>query len=648
MSLRSSKTPGSPVSRWQVLGYPQSSAVTFALLTAGVLLSTGSVGNWLYLFVGSPAPGRLPPRGLLPPPGWLAVPALVAVALTTALVLAAPRILEHQGHLVPVPPDLGAAALRRVPVLAAELGLRTSPRLMWNPAKGAATAFAYGRPGNYRIALTPRELGAARRHPQDFDDVARHELAHVKNGDVLMGLSALYCWYAVVPILAAPLAVRLVDHDWSLVPDYLLRAAVLALLLYLIRARLLRSRETWADVLAASHAVDPTATARRFAAAAPAGGARSGRIGASWLALHPTPARRAAAITHPAALGRPDPGEWLFVGVLAGASVPLVRDLLLGTDPAAMAGADTAARVLVYLGAGLYAALTLARAAGTGTLTRRSPVLLAAVLGSGVLIGTAVSLARTGLVTVMTHDVAGAAVTAVAAASVLALIGTLAQVPAISGARSLRLAALAGTGAVLTGLAAAASLTPSVVIADGGHVPGATEMLFVLDAGRPVEVLALACLAVALAGLVLARALRAARVPVLVGAAAGLGLSVLLSAVRPVLGDLHEGDRAWHYFLAWMWLGVALAIVVGVATTARRAEGLLVGIPAAAVVAVVAAAGFVVSADAFGGRFSPADAERNLALIGAATLAIGLPLAAAALLATRPRAVGRHDRRREP
>ena len=646
MSLRSSKTPGSPVSRWQVLGYPQSSAVTFALLTAGVLLSTGSVGNWLYLFVGSPAPGRLPPRGLLPPPGWLAVPALVAVALTTALVLAAPRILEHQGHLVPVPPDLGAAALRRVPVLAAELGLRTSPRLMWNPAKGAATAFAYGLPGNYRIALTPRELGAARRHPQDFDDVARHELAHVKNGDVLMGLSALYCWYAVVPILAAPLAVRLVDHDWSLVPDYLLRAAVLALLLYLIRARLLRSRETWADVLAASHAVDPTATARRFAAAAPAGGARSGRIGASWLALHPTPARRAAAITHPAALGRPDPGEWLFVGVLAAE-----RPARTGPAPGHRSGSDGRGG---HCGAGLgvprrgpVRGPDAGQGRRQGTLTRRSPVLLAAVLGSGVLIGTAVSLARTGLVTVMTHDVAGAAVTAVAAASVLALIGTLAQVPAISGARSLRLAALAGTGAVLTGLAAAASLTPSVVIADGGHVPGATEMLFVLDAA-PVEVLALACLAVALAGLVLARALRAARVPVLVGAAAGLGLSVLLSAVRPVLGDLHEGDRAWHYFLAWMWLGVALAIVVGVATTARRAEGLLVGIPAAAVVAVVAAAGFVVSADAFGGRFSPADAERNLALIGAATLAIGLPLAAAALLATRPRAVGRHDRRREP
>lgn len=373
-----------------------------------------------------------------------------------------------------MPPDLGAAALRRVPVLAAELGLRTSPRLMWNPIKGPATAFAYGRPGSYRIALTPGLLGAARRHPQDFDDVARHELAHVRNGDVLTGLSALYSWYAVLPILAAPLAVRLADHDWSMVPDYLPRGAVVALLLYLIRARLLRSREMWADVLAASRAVNPTATARRFAAAAPAGGARSGRIGASWLALHPIPAQRAAAITHPAALGRPDPGEWLFVGVLVGASVPLVADLLLGTDTAAMAGADRVARILVYLGAGLYAALTLARAAGTGTLTRRSPVFLATVLGSGVLIGTAVSL--TDLFPTMTQDVASATVTAVATVSVLALIGTLAQVPAISDARPLRLAALAGAGGILTGLAAAASLTPSKVIADGGHVPGATEL----------------------------------------------------------------------------------------------------------------------------------------------------------------------------
>lgn len=136
--------------------------------------------------------------------------------------------------------------------------------------------------------------------------------------------------------------------------------------------------------------------------------------------------------------------------------------------------------------------------------------------------------------------------------------------------------------------------------------------------------------------------------PVLLAAVAGLGLSVLLSAVRPFLGNLHEDGRGWHYFLAWMWLGVALAIVVGVAVTARWAEGLLVGIPAAAVVAVVAAAGFVVSADLFGGRFTAADVKHNLALIGAVTLAIGLPLAAAALLATGPRAVGRHDRRRQP
>jgi hypothetical protein len=641
MFLFSGRTPGRSVSRWQVLGYPQSSAVTFALLTAAVLLSTVFVGDWLYLSVSSPAPGQLPP------PGWLAAPALVAIVLTTALVLAAPWILEHRGHLVPVPSDLGGGALRRVPVLAAEIGLRTSPRLLWNPTRSSATAFAYGRPGNYRIALTPSLLGAYRRHPEAFDDVARHELAHVRNGDVLMAMSALYCWYAVLPILAAPLAVRLVDHDWSLVPDYLLRAAGLALLLYLIRAKLLRSREIWADVLAASRAVDPAATARRFAAAAPVGAARSGRIGTSRLALHPTPAQRAAAITHPAALGRPDLGEWLIVGVLVGASVPLVRDLLLGTDPAAASGADIAARILVYLGVGLYAALTLARAAGTGALTRRSPVLLATVLAAGVPIGAAVSLARTGLANMMTHDVAAAAITAVAAASVLTLIGALAQVPAISGTRPLRLAALATTGAVLTGLAAAASLTPSTVIAEGGHIPGLTDMLFVLDAGRPVDVLALACIAVAIAGLVLAHALRAARGPIVLAAAAGLGLSVVLSAVRPILGDLHQDDRVWYYFLAWMWLGVALAIVVGVATTARRAEGLLVGIPAAAVVALVVAAGFVVSADAFGGRLSPADVEHYLALIGAATLAIGLPLAAAAL-AMKPKARRPARRRKEP
>jgi peptidase M48-like protein len=427
-----------------------------------VLLSTVFVGDWLYLSVGSPVPGRLPPLG------WLAAPALVAVLLTAALVLAAPRMLERRGRLVAVPPDLGAAALRRIAVLAAELGLRSCPRPMWNPTRITASAFAYGRPGDYRIALTPSLLGAARRHPQAFDDVARHELAHVRNGDVLLALSALYCWYAVLLVLAAPLAVRLTDHDWSLVPDYLLRAAVLALLLYLIRARLLRSRETWADVLAASRAADPAATARRCAAAPPPGGARSAWFATSWLALHPTPAQRAAAITHPAVLGRPDPGEWLFVGVLAGVSVPLVGDLILGAAPAATAEAETAARGVVYLGVGLYAAISLVRAFGTGALSRGAPVLLATALAAGVLTGTAVSLGRTGLATTTIRDVAEAMVTAGAAAAVLVIIGSLAWMPSIRYAHRLRIAALVGTAAILTALAAAATaLGSSQAIPEG-------------------------------------------------------------------------------------------------------------------------------------------------------------------------------------
>ena len=633
-------SPDPAASPWQVLRYPQSSAVTFGLLAAAVLLTTVFVGDWLFLSLGAAAPGELPP------PEWLVTPPAVAVVLTAVLVAAAPRILERHRCLVPVPPDVGAAALHRVNALAAELGLRTSPRLLWNSRQASASAFAYGRPGNYRLALAPTMLGIARRHPQRFDDVARHELAHIRYGDVLMALSALYCWYAVLPVLAAPLVVRLLDDDWSLVPDYLVRAAAIAAVVYLIRAKLLRSRETWADVIAASRSGDPSAMADRLRAAGQA--ARGwGGPGATLLALHPAPAERADSITHPAWLGRPDPGEWLGVGILSGASVPLVRDLLTGADPTAIVQSDTAARALVYAAAGCYATLTLARAAGTGGLTRRDPVRLAVMLALGVVLGAALSLGRTGLVTALFPDVVDAAVTAVAAVSVVVLVGALARVPAASAARPLRLVAFTLTAAVLTGLAAAASLTLSTVVAQTGAVPGPTHLLFVLDPGWTARLVALGCLAAALAGLALAHAFPAVRTPAAAAAAVGLGQTALLSAVRPLLGDLHEDERSWAYYLVWIWLAVGLSVLVGMATTALRNEGVLAGIPAAALVAITAAAGFVVSADAFGGQFTVIDAVSSLALISGATIAIGLPLSAATLFlpgpgpARRPRSMSR-------
>jgi Zn-dependent protease with chaperone function len=162
------------------------------------------------------------------------------------ILLLAPRRIRHSRQLSAAGDTFGGAA-RRVAELAAEAGLSRSPAVV---VGRQADTFTFGVPGRYVIAL-PRGLAVRWRHPQLFDPVLRHELAHVRHGDVPLALLARSVGFVLAPLLVLPLVVGFVIGDNSLTPSYLWRAALLGAVVVLVSAQLLRTREYDADLRAA-------------------------------------------------------------------------------------------------------------------------------------------------------------------------------------------------------------------------------------------------------------------------------------------------------------------------------------------------------------------------------------------------------------
>lgn len=413
-----------PHPRLGVPALPAGSTARFALLAVVLSITGAFSGTWLHLLVGSEryearasacqADARRATRGL---PGPLAEIARVAredwcrageerrraafmlggVLLTWAggavIVLAGPAVKERRRRLRPADP--AGPAGRYVAGLAVESGLRRPPRLRIGRLD-LKDPFSYGRPGDHRIALPKTLLVARVEDPRLFDAVLRHEMAHLRHGDVAWSRVAASVWYVLAPMLIAPLAVSLAGPGRSLVPGYLWRAAVLAVVVHLVVAATLRDREFDADLSAAGQCgVEPVAAAL----------AHTRKLEGRWsqrgpLARHPGRERRLAVLRHPELAATVTFADGAVAAFLAATAVPLLAELIFtaltgtGSRPAAhVAGALTAGLLLgAVVGLGLLRLMVVGRAAAA----RISIVRVALGVGAGLPLGQAVSLAGTG------------------------------------------------------------------------------------------------------------------------------------------------------------------------------------------------------------------------------------------------------------
>lgn len=625
--------PTAPSWSAKVLDYPASTTVR-AVLLVGVVLTAGIfVGEWLYLGAVSGS------RAAAAPAGWLVTPPLLALAALVLLIAVAPATRERRRHLVRVPADPGQDALDRLQWLSARAGLKAAPRLMWNEQDQGSGAQAYGLPWNYRIAITPALVGGASRKPKAFDAIMRHELVHLANRDVLPTAAARVAGQVVIAMLAVPVAWRLVENDLSLLPDFLWRALVLVILVRAVRAAVLRCREHYADIRAASWSDEPLQIAEVLAKAPP--GTRRVRavVPAGWFSLHPPPARRAGFVCDPQLLGRPGTGELFTLGLLPAAAQPLLANLFAALGQASVT-ADRASHTVVYAALGAGLAAVAARSVGTRTLGRWPLLRSIVVLAAGAAAGSTLSLASTGLLfssAFLTQELFSyvqveALTCAVAGGAVLVMLADWLRL-----ARRGREPPTAPTilvGMLGSGLVATAAFPAALTLVKLGPASMREGLPFLTQYDAATIALSLAAVCGTTFALLKARRRSGTGIALWAGAAAGAAATTASVILRHTVTPFADDDAVWNYYFDAVWIAIIAAAVASAAVTAVRRERSIAGVLAGCVAGLAATLGYAVT-DVLG---TSADLEtvyiamRNIGL--PATL-ISVPMAGLASVLSR-------------
>jgi Zn-dependent protease with chaperone function len=221
---------------------------------------------------------------------WMLGGTAALLLVAAAIMLATPLWITRRRKLRPLTSADAPAVVEEVAALAHEQDI-DPPRLFWNPLDASAGGLAFGHPGRYSVAVGGGLVVKQATDPPGFRAIIRHELAHIRNRDVGITYFTLAVWYAFLLVAVIPFLFTLLDQGDTLT-SVVWRLAVLALLVYLTRNAVLRSREVYAD-LRASVPDGPQGALRRVLSALP----RPKSDPLSRLrSPHPDPARRLAAL----------------------------------------------------------------------------------------------------------------------------------------------------------------------------------------------------------------------------------------------------------------------------------------------------------------------------------------------------------------
>ncbi|KXK60876.1 hypothetical protein AWW66_16475 [Micromonospora rosaria] len=255
-------------------------------------------------------------RYAAPPPWWWLVGWWTLLAAGTAVLFGAlPRWKARRSRVVPLATVDRDGEIRRVLAdLSATAGLTRPPRVVVDPAAASAGAVVFGRTGRATICLHGGLVAARTTDPRRFRAVLLHELAHIANRDVTVTYLTVALWRVYLAVALPPFLLwcgwmfrrAAGSLVWSaeapIVSRGLLTTGLLAVLVYLARSEVLRSREVYADRAAVRWGADPTG----WATPAPAttGGYPRRALRAFTELWHPHPRWdvRRAALTDPAVL----------------------------------------------------------------------------------------------------------------------------------------------------------------------------------------------------------------------------------------------------------------------------------------------------------------------------------------------------------
>jgi Zn-dependent protease with chaperone function len=260
-----------------------------------------------------------------------------------------------------------------------------------DPFDPRTSAFTFGRPGRRRVVLRGGLVTLLVTDRPAFEAIVLHELGHVRNRDIDQTYVSLTTFAAFVLVAVLPFAAVL--RGGLPVWPMLWRFAVLTLIVYLLFAALLRSRERYADARTRQW-TEGDALAGVLGRA----GQHPRRLLAGLMALHPAPHTRAQALADPKPLFRLTFVDALAVGLVASLALPqlvFLVGLITGGSlaSAAWAAIPVAPLVAGFLTVGIWRQRYLEAYAGA---VRRRVWPLGVGLGIGVALGPTLSINATG------------------------------------------------------------------------------------------------------------------------------------------------------------------------------------------------------------------------------------------------------------
>ncbi|MGW2080598.1 M48 family metalloprotease [Streptomyces sp. NPDC001939] len=243
---------------------------------------------------------------------WVAGGTVLVFVLALVLYWWLPLWKSRGSRLVPVrDPELLQllAELSRT----AGLGPVQAPKFVMDPVAATPSAVVFGRWRSYTVSLHGGLIARRVTDPEGFRTVVLHELAHIRNGDVTIAYATDALWRAFALVILLPYTVQCIypwpgqtapgavvelwRTRWESGLQGVVHPMVLAAVVLLARADVLRTRELYADLDAARWA-----GARKLPGSSvePRRGALA-RFAALWR-THPAWSERAESLLDPAAL----------------------------------------------------------------------------------------------------------------------------------------------------------------------------------------------------------------------------------------------------------------------------------------------------------------------------------------------------------
>jgi len=184
---------------------------------------------------------------------WMFGGAVLVLLVATLVYRLSPAVMIRRSGYVKLEPRDAGEIMGVLEGLSREAELRRTPTFLVSPNSGAAVGMAMGTSRHPYVVLMAGLLQRYRRDPVAFAAVVRHELAHLRNGDVGKTYFAVATWWAFILAALVPFAAAMLLHpsfSGRVLWDLGWRTAALALIVYLTRSAVLRQRELYADVRA--------------------------------------------------------------------------------------------------------------------------------------------------------------------------------------------------------------------------------------------------------------------------------------------------------------------------------------------------------------------------------------------------------------